>query len=472
MLDVTGFVGREREIAILDGYLAEARAGAGVMVSMRGRRQVGKSRLIAEFVARAGAPAVFFTASRRPPNVELALFAEAVAAAGVSVPSNLTGAVSGSWEAALSLATDAAAPGGPVVVVIDELPYLVESEPAIEAILQKVWQTLEGRAVLLVLIGSDVAMMEALSSYERPLYGRAREMIVRPLSVAEVARMGDLAPAAALDAYLVIGGFPRLAARWRRRDSVSSFLRRELADESSPFVVTGERTVAAEFPAEISARAVLSAIGGGERAYGGIADRSGVGRTTLDRALGLLAEKLVVQRTTPYAEPPGTSAARYAIVDPYLRFWLRFVEPAIALIARGQADVAADQVIAGWTSYRGRAVEQLVRDAIERLLPNERLGDARFVGSYWTRDNSVEVDLVGGRTADRALSVDFVGSIKWRERAPFDADDLRALTAARERVPGAGPQTRLVGVSRSGFSTDGLDVTLDPADLVDRKSVV
>ena len=459
------FVGRTREIAVLDGYLAEARTGNGVLVSVRGRRQVGKSRLVAEFVARAGAPVVFFTASRRPPNVELALFAEAVTQSGVQAGVALESAVASSWEAGLSLATQGAAPGRPIVVVIDELPYLVETEPAIEAILQKIWQTLEGRAVLLVLIGSDVSMMESLSSYGRPLYGRAREMIVRPLSVAEVAQMRDLTPDAALDAYLVVGGFPRLAARWRPRDSVASFLRRELADESSPLVVTGERTMAAEFPAEINARAVLSAIGAGERVYGAIADRSGVGRTTIDRALTLLADKRVVRKTTPYAQPPGSSS-RYAIVDPYLRFWHRFVEPAVEQIARGQADLAVSRIVEGWSTYRGRAIEQLIRDTVERMLPDERLGSARFVGSYWTRDNRVEVDLVGGERQERAGSVSFVGSIKWRDRAPFDRHDLRSLRVARQHVPGTGPQTRLVGVSRSGFTTDGLDLALDPAALV------
>lgn len=463
---MTTFIGRARELSALDTLLKEARSGQGVLVSMRGRRQVGKSRLVSEFAERAGVPAVFFTASRQPAAVELALFAEAARTAGIASAASLPSDGAGSWEAALMLATTDAKPSRPVIVVIDEFPYLAESEPAIEAILQKVWHSLERRPVLVVLIGSDVSMMESLTSYQRPLYGRARELVVDPLSVADIAQMRGLEPAAALDAYMVIGGFPRLASRWRANDTVMTFVRRELADESSPFVVTGERTLAAEFPADLNARAVLIAIGVGERSHGTILDRSGVGRGTIDRALGVLADKRIVRRTNPYAEPASAKSPRYTVVDPYLRFWLRFVQPGIELISRGRADLATARIAEGWGPFRGKAVEQLVRDSMERLLPRPELGDARFVGSYWTKDNRVEVDLVGGRQPDRADVVEFVGSIKWRERASFGPADLGALAHARSLVPGVGPLTRLVGVSRSGFATGGLDLAVDPEMLV------
>lgn len=63
----------------------------------------------------------------------------------------------------------------------------------------------------------------------------------------------------------------------------------------------------------------------------------------------------------------------------------------------------------------------------------------------------------------------FAGSIKWRERAPFDKADLRALAEHRSGIPGIDLETRLVGVSRAGFHPDlpRLDVRLGPAELVE-----
>ena len=96
-----------------------------------------------------------------------------------------------------------------------------------------------------------------------------------------------------------------------------------------------------------------------------------------------------------------------------------------------------------------------------------RFDDARWIGSYWTRDNAVEVDLVGTSRRDGG-QVGLVGSVKWRDTRPFDAADASALATAVDRVPGAASGTTTVAVSRTGF-TDGLavDVQLGPEEIVD-----
>ena len=46
------------------------------------------------------------------------------------------------------------------------------------------------------------------------------------------------------------------------------------------------------------------------------------------------------------------------------------------------------------------------------LLPDERFGSARHVGSYWNRASTIQVDLVGGDTRPVAREMAFLGSIK------------------------------------------------------------
>ena len=278
--------------------------------------------------------------------------------------------------------------------------------------------------------------------------------------------MLDMPPVAALDTYLMIGGFPRLAALWRHGESVWQFLKRELADPTTSLAVIGERSVNAEFPADIQARQVLEAIGSGERAYGAIAQRSGVPATSLNRALKTLQDKGVILKMAPYSSKRSAKNPRYIVVDPYLRFWLRFINPNAELILRGRGDVVLSRIREAWPTYRGRAIEPLVREAIERMLPDQLFGNARFVGSYWTRDNRTEIDLVGGFDEEGSDAIDFVGSIKWKESGAFDRADFATLAAHRTDVPGASSHTRLVGISRSGFSTDGLDVAIGPDELI------
>lgn len=87
------------------------------------------------------------------------------------------------------------------------------------------------------------------------------------------------------------------------------------------------------------------------------------------------------------------------------------------------------------------------------------------MGGYWNRRGDVEVDLVGAGKKERPDRVDFVGSIKWRESRPFDRRDFAALSGQIGVVPGADGSTLLVGISRTGFEAEGLDIALSPEDL-------
>jgi AAA+ ATPase superfamily predicted ATPase len=232
---MSGFIGRERELGRLEAALQVVReTGGGGFLSIRGRRQVGKSRLMEEFIRRTGAKAVFYVASQLNVDEELHEFTQAVASSPTETAALASEGSLGSWQAALTLLAREATPAEPIVIVIDEFPYLVKSYDPIEGILQAIWdRTLERKTpVLLIVVGSDISMMEALTTYGRPLYNRPIEMVIDPLSPAEIAAMLRLDARDALEAYLVIGGFPRLASRWERTDDLWRFLKRELQDSS------------------------------------------------------------------------------------------------------------------------------------------------------------------------------------------------------------------------------------------------
>jgi AAA+ ATPase superfamily predicted ATPase len=473
-----GFVGREAELARLRGWLAEtARSGQGQMLAVRGRRGVGKSTLIEEFLLREGPPHAFFSASKDQPSGEaFAGFVAELERSTLPIAAELTAGVRpDSWEAALRLLATTSAgaaqssPSAPVCLVIDELPWLAEQEPSIEGLLQTTWdRQLKRLPILLVLIGSDLHMMEALERYDRPLHGRLRPVVIEPLDPAEVANMTGADHVTALDAYCIVGGFPQLARTWQTGDTVRSHLQRELSDPTSPLIVTGERVIGAELAPHSSARAVVGAVGAGETEFTKVLNRSGIGRTSLSAALKTLAEKRIVNRQAPFSSAHDAKLARYTITDPYLRFWLRFIAPNLPLIERRRGDLACDRVMENWSAFRGHAIEPVVRTSIERMLPDERFAGAHSVGSYWTRTNHPEVDLVGIDRDRGPTSAVFVGSIKWRDRAPFSREDAAQLIAARPQVPLANIAAPLVGVSRTGFARHtALDVKLGPRDLLD-----
>lgn len=224
----------------------------------------------------------------------------------------------------------------------------------------------------------------------------------------------------------------------------------------------------ADFPADIQARVVLAAIGHGERTASTIAARTGIPGSNLDRSLKALVTKRVVRVDQPLGAAP-LRAPRYSVADPYLRFWLHFVLPSSPEIERIRTTRVVDRIMAGWEAYRGRAIEPVVRSAIERLLPHDQVPGANHVGSWWTRTNDIQVDLVGADGPVAPANVAFVGSIKWRSRQAFDRDDERALMAAVRRVPGVSAATPLVAVSRAGVQRQvtSITMTLGPDDLLE-----
>lgn len=471
---MSDFMGRDKELMALRAELERVKeTGRGRFIWMRGRRRVGKSRLVQEFCDRVGARYCFYQAPRRPRQVALADFVEAARESSLVAAEIFKGASYEAWPAALRAAVQGATRADPAILVIDELPYLTDLDPGFAADLQKAWdRALEGSPVLLACIGSDVRMMEVLVGERSPLHGRpTREMRIAPLDPAAVAGItGASTPPEAIDRYLVVGGFPLLAAAWPRSAGMREFLEEALGDDQTPFATTALRIMASEFERGLQAARVIEAIGHGETSYKRIQSRSGVKGNTLTDALAILVEgKRLVVKELPYAVPPGRTAAKYTIADPYLRFWLRFVGPHMAELSRGRSDLVIDRIMRDWGSFRGRAVEPVVREALGRLLSDEslsrQLGGARQVGSWWRRDHAVEVDLTGGDAAE-PTRLGFVGSIKWHEEEPFAAAELRRLAEARAQVPGAAA-AKLVAVSRNGFENGlRLDAALDPEDLL------
>jgi uncharacterized protein len=401
-------------------------------------------------------------------------FAASMLRSGLPDRHLLEGMRFGDWDAALRQLAVALPDDQPSIVVIDELPWLLEQDPSAEGTLQTVWDRALGRKpVLLILIGSDLAMMEQLSTYGRPFHQRAVEMVLSALNPHEVMTMTGLPPAEAFDAYLITGGLPLICQEWREGWTRRRFLAHALDDATSALLVSGERALAAEFPTALQARTVLSVIGTGERTFSTVAARAGAGPHaplqpgSLSPILRTLAAKRIICVDTPLSTRPGDRDRRYRVADPYLRFWLAFLERNIPEVERGRGDLVVDCVERGWTSWRGRAIEPIVREALGRLVPDPRLPHARVVGGWWNRTNNPEVDLVGADRQAPAGRIGFVGSIKWLENGSFGGRELGTLARDAQVVPGADESTALIAVSRSGFETDGLHAKIGPGHLMD-----
>jgi AAA+ ATPase superfamily predicted ATPase len=465
------FFGRQRELAQLDRWytaVEQGRGQSGQCLVIRGRRRVGKSRLIEEFVRRLDAPSMFFTASNLSASQELHNFTQAVLASDLPDAESF-GTAPTTWDNALRMLAQLLPDDRPSVVVLDELPYLTQHVEGFEGSLQTIWDRIMSRKpVLLLLVGSDLSIMQALNTYERPFYQRGDPVLIEPLTVSDVQEMTGLPAAQAIDARLVTGGMPRLCVQWPRGASLERFLEQSLADPADPFITSGELAISGEFPSDTFAPQVLSALASGERTFTATLADVDISRMTLSRSLTRLAEKGIVAAETPLSVKPSKET-RYRITDSYLRFWLHLLQPMLGMVQRGRGDRAVRRVMASWPSWRGRAVEPLVRESLARLVPDADWADPDStveVGGFWTRTNDVEIDLVGADRRPIAKRIGYLGSVKWHDTAPLARKDFTALAAVADRVPGATDETPLIGVSRARSELGPWSAVYSAEDLV------
>ena len=454
-----GFVGRKTELALLRKRLdGIATSGTGSALVIRGRRQVGKSRLAQEFCDRAGVPYLFYTATKGASPVEA--IAEFQAELGTSTVPRDRGLVpaepTASWPDAFRVLASVL-PDSPVVVVLDELPWLAEQDDIFDGALQTAWdRLLSRRPVLLLLLGSDLHMMERLTAYDRPFFGRADNLLLGPLNPAEVGGALGLEAADAIDAYLLSGGLPGILRAWPDGVPALEFAERECADPASPLFGVPEAALLAEFPAPDTTRRVIEAVGGGNRTHANIAAEAGsragaVPSGTLTPLLHrLVGDKHVLAIDEPLSVRP-TKPALYRVADPSLRFYLAAGRAAHELSRRGRAAAAATLISRRWASWRGRAVEPVIREALSLAAADLPWPEAAVVGGWWNRAFDPEIDLIGADRAPVATRLWYAGSVKWLDH-PFGSRDLAALQRGAPQVPGFDPEeTALIGVSCAGF---------------------
>jgi uncharacterized protein len=472
-----GFVGRTVELALLDRRLARvAESGTGLAVAVRGRRQVGKSRLIQEFCDRSATPFLFYTATKGASPVEaVAAFLAELRDSGLARDRDLVPAdTTAGWPDAFRALT-AVLPDGPVVIVLDELPWLAEQDELFDGALQTAWdRLLSRRPVLLLLLGSDLHMMERLTAYDRPFYGRADNLLLGPLNPAEVAAALGLEAADAIDAHLVSGGLPGILRAWPEGTTALAFTEGECDDPASPLFGVPEAALLAEFPAPDMTRRVIEAIGGGDRTFANIAAEAGsrAGMIPSGTLSPILHRLVMEKRVLAVSEPLSVRAAKpllYRVADSNLRFYLAIGRAAQEWSRRGRPASGIALLHRRWASWRGRAVEPVIREALSLSANDLPWPEAVAVGAWWNRAFQPEIDLVGADRAPVAREIYYAGSVKWLDR-PFDGHDYAALQRDAIAVPGFEPgRTCLVAVSRAGTApgvSSQLALCWGPRDVV------
>lgn len=414
------FVDRKRELARLRRGLT---TDAAWLCVLWGRRRIGKSRLLLEWLDEANG--LYFVADQSAAALQRSYFATAVAArfsgfADVTYPD---------WRSMLDrLAAEARARHWTGPLVIDEFPYLVISDPSLPSVLQN-WidTTAKNSRLKVVLSGSSQRMMQGLVfDATAPLFGRATESFaLKPLPPGVIGEaLGLKDPREMIAAYAVWGGTPRY---WELAEPFGGDV--DWAVDSLVLDPLGilhhepDRLLLEESPPAVALRPLLDIIGAGAHRVSEIAGRLGQPTTSLGRPMSRLQELGLVRRETPFgfSERSGKKSL-YMIEDPFIRMWTRVVAPHRSLLAT--ASKPARQSI--WRRYQGalraQVWEELCRQSVPNLSPPGSEITWNPARRYW-RGNDPEFDVVAESTDGARL---LLGEVKW-STSPVSASDVQGI---------------------------------------------
>ena len=433
LFGIMKFVNRSAELARLDRL---ARSEEGGLAVVYGRRRIGKTRLLLEWVRRHGG--LYTVADLSASEIQRRYFAEAVAGrlpgfADVAYPD---------WRTLLArLAREAKAAEWRGPVVFDELPYLVLGSPDLPSILQR-WVDHEARDARLVvaLAGSSQRMMQGfVLAGDAPLYGRAREILdLQPIEPSFLAEVFSSASAReTVELYAAWGGVPRY---WELAREISGGVRTQIdqlvLDPLGPLHREPDRLLLEEVPSALEVRPLLDAIGAGVHRGSEIAGRLGRPATSMARPLDRLIGMGLVRREVPFGETEKASRrGLYKIDDPFFRLWFRVVAPHRGPLATGAQKVRLQLLARYWDELVSQAWEELCRLQLPHLedrSPVGRLGPWGPASRWWS-GNAPEWDLVSESIDGKTL---LLGEVKWSDK-PFGTKALER--ARRELAAKPGP---------------------------------
>lgn len=311
------FYNRQAELKALD--VACSQKGAEMIV-VSGRRRIGKSRLINEFLKEKEAVKILIV-----PKEEKQVAGDfAVALADGYTPSL------SSVEQALEYFFNNSKKQ---ILYIDEFPNLIEVNASIPYVVQRIWEKYkETSSRKLIFSGSYVGMMNKIFTHQKaPLFNRASyKFILQPLTLRVVWEIQDDLGVDALEKirnYCILGGVPFYYELLEKR-GIANPVNDLFFDVAAPLKEEGQNVLRQEFGASYKKYfSIIEAIGAGVVTGSEIANRLGVSQTTLSKyVISLHQDFQLVERSVPFGQNIQRSKkGLYSIKDNTIAFWFAHV---------------------------------------------------------------------------------------------------------------------------------------------------
>ncbi len=442
------FINREDELSFLN---TEYHQEGSSLVIIYGRRRIGKTALIKEFLK--DKDGLYFLATEESEDQNLRQFR---GFAGQYIDNSLLSQTNLSWEDTFKLVADHK-PETKKIIVIDEFQYLGKLNKAFPSVLQRIWDnTLQDKNVMVILCGSLINMMVSQTlSHGAPLYGRRTGQIkMQQIPFYHYNHFyEDKTFKELVEYYAVTGGVPKYIELFRDSVNIYTAITQNILNKNS-FLYEEPKFLLDQEVGEVGTYfSIIKTIAAGEHKIGKIAGALGVNQSSLTRYLSTLTDLDLIERIVPITEknPEKSKKGLYYLRDHFIEFWFKFIYPNRSYLEIGNIEYVAKKIEENFIDNHVSFVfENICKEHTRRLAGEDYFSfELSKVGKWW--DNKNEIDILGINTETQDI---LFGECKyWKDDKKVDVGELHALIDKSKLVKwGNDRKEHYVLFSKSGFT--------------------
>ena len=442
------FIGRKNEFSVLEDTY---KMPGFQMTVIYGRRRIGKSRLITEFIK--GKKASYYVASKTSIEDNVKKWSAQVIS---DLAPNMEGLSVDNLEAFFNFVGNLA-DKEKIIIVLDEIPYIAEADESFLSRFQVAVDTIfASKNIYLIICGSAVSFMEKeILNEKSPLFGRrTNQIFLKPFNYMESAEFVPKynAEEKAI-VYGVTGGVAKYLKLFDDKLSLDENLIRNFFTTSGYLYEEPMNLLTQEFRSVNTYNTVIEVCAGGANKVTEIADKAHITTATLSYVLKSLGAVGIISKITPMTGKDNNRQSVYEVTDSMYRFWYSFVPGARAAIEMNRGEVYYKKYVKDKIhSFMGKVFEDMCRYyTLSQGLDGKLNCLVANVGGWWGPGHDhmpTDIDVVG---IDDANKKAVLGECKFKNEV-IDKEVYEALMDRRGLIDKSYEEVEFLLFSLTGFS--------------------
>lgn len=422
------FINRIKELQALNNEYNSLHSSFSVVY---GRRRVGKTALLSEFIK--DKPHIYLYITLGDLGSQIEAFAIQIRN---FVDENIKEYMRfDSFEKAIEFLHTLKLPKK-LILVLDEYQYLAQKDKAFSSKLQMLWDTkLQNSNIHLILCGSVLSMMQSeVLHYNAPLYGRRTSQFhIKPIKFSHIKEF--IPSLSKLDQMFVFSSFGTIPKYLNEYDSSISFkenIEKKILNKNSYLYSEGNFLLKDEINDSASYFSILESISKGNHKIGHIASSLGVNSSYLSKYMLKLIELDIIIKEIPITEknPLKSKMGLYQIKDRFLNFWFYYVHKNYNYLEIEQTKAVLEEIE---LNFNDRFVSFAFEDCILEDVIENPLKYLDFIptkiGRWW--DNKEEIDIVAFNDENIAFM-----ECKWQNQVAKEKIKQQLIQKATNLIDG------------------------------------